>query len=273
MLKRDEWLDLARKLDWELSYVARGRGVPARSQSGRPWLPHAAWADWDEPYRTTYAEYVDDAAREGRVGRTRCARRSGRLEDYQQLPPALAERRSSCTPRRCRSPSSRRSSATCARARFGRDSAWRTSRAARRARRAPPHADPAAAHARARALGPAVRLDARSTTSNNWVAIAARHLVDELLLGSRPDRVRDRDQLRVRDRLHQPAVRRAVVAGARRRRPDVREDGAAASRPTRRATRRSAAPVLAIVVAARPRVRAVPASTSGSGAAGCSSRS
>ena len=91
----------------------------------------------------------------------------------------------------------------------------------------------------------AVRLDAQASIhTNNWVAIAARHLVDELLLASERDRVRDRDQLRVRDRVHQPAVRRAVGARARRRRPDVREDGGqhperrGAPRPDRRARAR-----------------------------------
>ena len=38
MLKRDEWLDLARKLDWELTYVSEKDAFP-EVQSGRPWLP------------------------------------------------------------------------------------------------------------------------------------------------------------------------------------------------------------------------------------------
>ena len=40
MLNRDEWLDLARKLDWELSYVSEQEAFP-EPISGRPWLPHA----------------------------------------------------------------------------------------------------------------------------------------------------------------------------------------------------------------------------------------
>ena len=35
MLKRDEWLRLARKLDWELSYVSEKDAFP-EAQSGRP---------------------------------------------------------------------------------------------------------------------------------------------------------------------------------------------------------------------------------------------
>lgn len=57
MVKREDWLDLARKLDWEFRYVTEAEVYPLEV-SGRPWLPHAEWADWDEPYRTSYAEYV-----------------------------------------------------------------------------------------------------------------------------------------------------------------------------------------------------------------------
>src|SRR5258708_3732486 len=57
MFKRDQWLDLARKLDWEFSYVSE-RDVFPEDISGSPWLCHEQWRDWDEPYRTTFAEYV-----------------------------------------------------------------------------------------------------------------------------------------------------------------------------------------------------------------------
>ena len=57
MLKRSQWLDLARKLDWEFSYVSEEDVFPTVA-SGTPWLPHEAWKDWDEPFRTSYAEYV-----------------------------------------------------------------------------------------------------------------------------------------------------------------------------------------------------------------------
>src|SRR5688500_14674056 len=57
MSKRDQWLELARKLDWTLSYVSETDVFP-EEVSGRPWLPGAAWAAWEEPYRTSYPEYV-----------------------------------------------------------------------------------------------------------------------------------------------------------------------------------------------------------------------
>ena len=56
-LKRDAWIDLARGLDWELTYVGEHEVFPA-VPSGTPSLSHREWADWDEPYRTTFGEYV-----------------------------------------------------------------------------------------------------------------------------------------------------------------------------------------------------------------------
>ena len=40
MLKRSQWLENARKLDWEFSYV-REEDVFPEVASGNPWLPHA----------------------------------------------------------------------------------------------------------------------------------------------------------------------------------------------------------------------------------------
>ena len=57
VLRRDEWLDLARKIDWTPRYVDERELFPEEI-SGRPWLAHDAWRDWNEAYRTTYREYV-----------------------------------------------------------------------------------------------------------------------------------------------------------------------------------------------------------------------
>ena len=57
MLARDQWHDLARKLDWEWSYASERDAFP-EVVSGRPWLAHEAWQGWSEAYRTTYREYV-----------------------------------------------------------------------------------------------------------------------------------------------------------------------------------------------------------------------
>jgi len=57
VLRRDDWLDLARKVDWTPRYVDERELFPEEI-SGRPWLTHDAWRDWNEAYRTTYREYV-----------------------------------------------------------------------------------------------------------------------------------------------------------------------------------------------------------------------
>ena len=57
-LGRDEWLDLARKVDWTYRYASEQEIFP-EAVSGSPWLTHdQAWSDWSEAYRTTFTEYV-----------------------------------------------------------------------------------------------------------------------------------------------------------------------------------------------------------------------
>jgi toluene monooxygenase system protein A len=181
MLKRGDWLDLARKLDWELKY-AREEEVFPETMSGRPVLPHSAWATWDEPYRTTFSEYVTmQNAKDGAVTAVREA--LGKLEDFRKLDPVwlnalklhgatlpLAEFAAVIGSLRG--------------ARFGRDSAWRTT--------ATFGALDEMRHTQIPLVvfHELVRLDRqfdwvhRFYHSNDWVAIAGRHLVDELLLSS-----------------------------------------------------------------------------------------
>ena len=181
MLKRDEWLNHARKLDWTPSYVAEEAMYPP-AMSGSPWLPHASWAHWQEPYRTTYAEYVTmQHAKDASVYAVRDA--VGRIDDVKKLAPTwvnalklhaatlpLAEFAAVIGNLRA--------------ARFGRDSAWRTT--------AMFGALDELRHTQIPLLvmHELVRWDAQFDWthkfyhSNNWVAIAARHLFDELLLGS-----------------------------------------------------------------------------------------
>jgi toluene monooxygenase system protein A len=183
VLPREEWLDLARKLDWEFSYV-REQDVYPEAVSGGPWLPHAAWAGWDEPYRTSYAEYVEaqcekDAAVyavQGALGRQVDAEAldrawvNGVKVHAATLP--LAEFAAVVGNLRA--------------ARFGRDSAWRTM-ATYGALDECRHTQIPLALMHER-----VRWDEqfdwthRFYHSNNWVAIAARHLFDELLLCANP---------------------------------------------------------------------------------------
>jgi toluene monooxygenase system protein A len=183
LLKRDDWLDLARELDWEFSYVSE-REVFPEAVSGKPWLPGEQWRGWDEPYRTTYTEYVTtQSAKEASVHAVRAA--VGGIEDFQKLDPSwinalklhsaalpLAEFAAVIGNLRA--------------ARFGRDSAWRTM--------ATFGALDEFRHTQIPLLimHELLRWDAQFDWTHkffhtdNWVAIAGRHLVDELLIASHP---------------------------------------------------------------------------------------
>src|SRR5579884_956583 len=50
LLKREEWLHLARKLDWQYSYVREEEVFP-EIISGTPWLPHSSWKAGKRPSR------------------------------------------------------------------------------------------------------------------------------------------------------------------------------------------------------------------------------
>jgi len=83
------------------------------AMSGRPHLPRAAWRGWDEPYRTTYSDYVSmQAEKDASVYAVRDV--VGKAEDYARLP---AEWKSGLKLHAATLPlaSSRPSSATCAR--------------------------------------------------------------------------------------------------------------------------------------------------------------
>ena len=83
-MKREEWLDLARNLDWDFSYV-REEDVFPPEVSGRPWLPGSAWRDWDEPYKTTFADYVANQSEKERACEA-VGQALGRVSDFKRLP-------------------------------------------------------------------------------------------------------------------------------------------------------------------------------------------
>jgi len=83
MLSREEWLPLARKLDWDYTYVREDEVFPELI-SGRPWLPHTEWKEWEESFKTSYREYVDNQyEKDMAVYAVRDA--VGRLENIQKL--------------------------------------------------------------------------------------------------------------------------------------------------------------------------------------------
>src|SRR5436190_215917 len=179
-MDRDEWLHLARKLDWEFSYVTEDEVFPEVA-SGRPRLPHSAWRDWDEPYKTTFAEYVaNQHDKNAAVAAVRAA--LGSADDARKLPAGwlnglklhaatlpLAEFAAVIGNLRG--------------ARFGRDSAWRTT--------ANFGALDEFRHTEIPLLllHELVRWDPQFDWAhkfyhtNNWFAVAARHFFDELTIG------------------------------------------------------------------------------------------
>jgi toluene monooxygenase system protein A len=83
MLSREEWLPLARKLDWDYTYVREDEVFP-QVISGHPWLPHAEWKECEESFKTSYREYVDNQyEKDMAVYAVRDA--VGRLENIQKL--------------------------------------------------------------------------------------------------------------------------------------------------------------------------------------------
>jgi toluene monooxygenase system protein A len=183
MLPREEWLDVCRKLDWHYSYVTE-RDVFPEPVSGTPWLPHAQWKEWEEPFRTTYAEYVTlQHAKDASVYAVRDA--VGRSDHFQRLAP---EWRSSLKLHAATLPLAEFAAVigNLRAARFGRDSAWRMT--------ATFGALDELRHTQIPLLvfHELVRHDAQFDWTqkfyhtNNWISIAARHLFDEILLTANP---------------------------------------------------------------------------------------
>jgi toluene monooxygenase system protein A len=182
VLEREAWLDLGRKLDWNFSYV-RSEDVFPSEVSGRPWLPGERWRDWDEPYRTSFAEYVDGQARKQQAIHAVHQSLAGpeRLRLDRGFAGALKLHAATFTLAEFAAVIGNLRAA-----RFGRDSAWRTM--------ATFGALDELRHTQLPLglLHEHVRADAQFDWThkfyhtNNWIAIAARHLVDELLLWADP---------------------------------------------------------------------------------------
>ena len=183
MNPREDWERHTRELDWTFSYVSE-RDVFPEAISGHPWLPHADWAGWNEPFRVTFPEYarIQDE-KEAAVAAVAAA--LGRSRELESLPPSwvsglklhsallpLAEFTAVVGNLRAQ--------------RFGRDSKWRTMAAF--------GALDELRHTQIplRLMHSCVKWDNqfdwthRFYHSNNWVAVAARHCFDELLLLANP---------------------------------------------------------------------------------------
>ncbi|MGC2152948.1 MAG: toluene monooxygenase, partial [Terriglobales bacterium] len=182
-LNRDDWIDLGRKLDWDYSYV-REEDVFPEILSGRPWLPHAEWQHWDEPYRTTYAEYVDTQAdKDAIVQGVREA--VGRVEDFAKLD------RSWLNGLKLHAATMAFTEFTAGigdirGARFGRDSAWRTMALFGALDEFRHTLIPLQLMHELVRWDPQFDWTHRLFHTNHWMAIALRHLVDEMCVGTDP---------------------------------------------------------------------------------------
>ncbi|RYF38088.1 MAG: toluene monooxygenase, partial [Comamonadaceae bacterium] len=58
LLERSAWYDLARTTEWTPTYISADELFPPE-MSGGEGIPDEAWANYDEPYKVTYREYVD----------------------------------------------------------------------------------------------------------------------------------------------------------------------------------------------------------------------
>jgi toluene monooxygenase system protein A len=57
LLKREEWQDFVRDVDWSYSYVGHDAVYP-EWHSGTGKVPPEAWKVWEEGYKVSYPEYV-----------------------------------------------------------------------------------------------------------------------------------------------------------------------------------------------------------------------
>lgn len=183
MRKPNDWLDLARKLDWDYSYVSE-REIFPEAMSGHPYLPHAAWQGWDEPDRVAFQDCVA-AQHEHNASINAVSEAVGKVEDWEQVD---RTRLSALKLRGATLPLAEFAAVVgnLRAARFGRDSAWRSSALLAALEQCRHAAIPLTV------LHDLVRSDLQFDFThklfhtNGWVAIAGRHLFDELLLGANP---------------------------------------------------------------------------------------
>jgi 1,2-phenylacetyl-CoA epoxidase catalytic subunit len=86
LLTRDDWYDIARDLDWTLSYVDPEVAFPAE-WTGAADVPAEAWDRWEEPFRVSYRDYVS-VQREKDAGVRAVAEALSRSNIFENLDPA-----------------------------------------------------------------------------------------------------------------------------------------------------------------------------------------
>jgi toluene monooxygenase system protein A len=180
MLKNEEWVGFSRNLHWQPSYVGEADLFP-KEQVGFV-NDVNTWRNWEEPFKTTYSEYVKNQHKKTQTIES-IRRALGNKNTYERLPASwlsalklyaatfsLAEFAAVVGNLRA--------------ARFAPNSAWRQC-ALMGALDEYRHTEIPLL-----VMHDLLKNDVQFDWthffyhSNNWVAIAARHLVDELLIGS-----------------------------------------------------------------------------------------
>ena len=180
MLNREEWLHLAHKLDWQYSY-AREEDIFPEVISGRPYLPHSEWKDWEESFKTSYREYVENQYdKDMAVYAVRDA--VGRLENIQKLATPWMN---SLKVHAAALPLAEFTGVigNLRGARFGRDSAWRTMAVFGALDEFRHTQIPLLLFHQLVRWDPQFDWAHKFYHTNNWFAIAARHFIDELTVG------------------------------------------------------------------------------------------
>lgn len=180
MLNREEWLHLAHKLDWQYSYV-REEDIFPEVISGHPYLPHAEWQDWEESFKTSYREYVENQYdKDMAVYAVRDA--VGRIENIQKLATPWMN---SLKIHAAALPLAEFTGVigNLRGARFGRDSAWRTMAVFGALDEYRHTQIPLLLFHQLVRWEPQFDWAHKFYHTNNWFAIAARHFADELTIG------------------------------------------------------------------------------------------
>jgi toluene monooxygenase system protein A len=177
-LSRSDYYDLTRDMNWRLRYVAQEEAFPPELAGDDGGIEPSDWWDWDEPYKLTYREYMQNQATKD-AGAYSVKNAIARSHLFENLDPGwrsaiIAHYGAIAVPEYSASLGEARM------ARFGRAAAWRNM--------AMFGALDETRHGQIQLFFPHALLDKnpqfdwahKAFHTNEWGAIAARHLFDDM---------------------------------------------------------------------------------------------
>jgi toluene monooxygenase system protein A len=180
---RDTWLPLARRLDWEFSYVPEEEVFP-EAWSGTPRLTAQLWQQWNDAASTTYTDYVIMQDEKNHcVQRARAAMHNAEAGEKLGMAWKSAVKLHSAI-----LPLAEFAAviANLRAARFARASEWRLVSLFAALDETRHTQIPLLLMSELVGSDPQFDWTLKFYHTNNWVAIAARHFADELLLTANP---------------------------------------------------------------------------------------